>query len=63
MSEPKSETDSDHDDDHEDVASGVLSDTPDQKSIELMTEVDGWLSHVWMVRAFYVSAWSVFGFR
>ena len=52
MSEPKSETDSDHDDDHEDVASGVLSDTPDQKSIELMTEVDGWLSHVWMVRAF-----------
>ena len=48
MSEMQNVTDDENDDD----APGIASDASDQKSVELMTEVDGWLSHVWMVRAF-----------
>ncbi len=48
MSEMQNVTDDENDDD----APGIASDALDQKPVELMSEVDGWLSHVWMVRAF-----------
>ncbi len=35
-----------------DDASSDAKDGADPKSVALMQEVDGWLSHVWMVRAF-----------
>ena len=48
MSEIENEIDEDRDEDASSHAK--VSATP--KAIALMNEVDGWLSHVWMVRAF-----------
>ncbi len=33
-------------------ADSIIAGASDPKAAELMLEVDGWLSHVWMVRAF-----------
>jgi hypothetical protein len=50
MSELNSQTEAD-DESNDDLASPQLANA-DPKSIALMNEVDGWISHVWMVRAF-----------
>ena len=48
MSEIENESEEDGGED----ASSSAKESADPKSIALMNEVDGWLSHVWMVRAF-----------
>ena len=50
MSELNSQTEAE-DESNDDLASPQLVNA-DPKSIALMNEVDGWISHVWMVRAF-----------
>jgi hypothetical protein len=56
MSEIRNEIEEDNDDDSVsstvDDASSSAQEAADPKSVALMHEVDGWLSHVWMVRAF-----------
>jgi hypothetical protein len=49
MSELNSQSEAE--DENDDVASPQLTNA-DPKTIALMNEVDGWISHVWMVRAF-----------
>lgn len=49
MSELNSQSEAE--DENDDVASPQLANV-DPKAIALMNEVDGWISHVWMVRAF-----------
>ena len=48
MSEIENESEEDGGEDESSSAKG----SADPESIALMNEVDGWLSHVWMVRAF-----------
>ncbi len=42
----------DEDEVENESADSFIAGTSDSKAAELMLEVDGWLSHVWMVRAF-----------